>query len=255
MLTPALVLTVIAVAALVHHRLPWYPLATAVATLCTALPAVLVFEVSGMARTGFMPFTLFVLLAFCLVVCALAGLPFWLWRWHRGIRMAKVPLPTGIPWTMFGGMLCGAASVVLPTLLARAQNDLIGTLLMALLILGYAGSLAASVGGTLFLAAAVIAGNPDPARTSPFRTGALLAAGVSAALVLATLVVPGEWAEAPRNRLLALQLNLALLLPAAAGWICGRRATARPPAPGGRRSKVLTADGTQSARAEEAEHK
>lgn len=248
MLMPALLLTVLAVAALVHRRLPRYPLATGVAAFCTTLPGLLVFEVGGAARTEFMPFTLFVLAAWCLALSALAGLPFFLWRWHRGISMPVVVLPRGIPWTMLGGMLCGTALTLLPALLARSHEDLAGTLLIVLIVPGVLGSILAGFSGTLFLAAAAIAsGAPHPAGLASFRSGALLAAGIGACLVLAAWLAPEDWHAGPVNRLMALHLNLALLLPAAAGWICGQRAgrasatTAAPTNPRGR-SKVATTD-------------
>jgi hypothetical protein len=222
-----LCLAIIVAAALLGHRLiAYFPLAWAVAAVSSAVPALLVFEISGAARTGFMPMTAFALLVVSALASALLGLPFAVWRWYRKLPMDAVALPAGMPWAMLGGMLCAALALVLPVLLWRGMGSVAETLVFGSFSVGFLGTILSAFAGTLFLTAAALAGgSPETLHRRQFQLGVVLAAAITVPMLLAPLLL-ASW---PPNAIMALELNLAFWIAGLGGLAYGRRSARETP--------------------------
>jgi hypothetical protein len=213
---------VVGIALALHRRIAHFGQACLVAGACATLPGLLALDLAGAVKTGFMPFTLFVLFVFGLAGSAIVGLPFYMQRRRRGQAMQPIAVPRDISWAMIAGML---AVGMLAILVAGLLEALDTSRLMALVIgLCIGGPLAGAFGGTLFLGGAALAGHGKSlTRRQQFITGASLAAGFALLVPLPLLYVPAAWNQPPHGLTLALELNLVFFMPLLAGIAYGRR--------------------------------
>jgi hypothetical protein len=126
-------------------------------------------------------------------------------------------------WAMLAGMLAGASVPLLPAIAWTRGMDPLETLIFAAIVLGIVGTLVAAFAGTLFLKAAALGGHhPVRHRRQDFRLGAALGFTVALPMVVIPFLLPEEWKARSANVVIALELNLALLLPAIIGFLWGR---------------------------------
>ena len=231
--TILMVVFITGIALFVHSRIPAYRLACCVAGLVSIVPALLVFQLAGMASLQFMPFGLFVLSTNGMLICALAGLPALYLRRRAGIPAMRVQLPWRIAPAMLGGMICAMAAVRALDMLVHAGSTYagLGGLEYLTLVL-FRDIPCASIAALVFLQARALGGGtPVTGNRGLFMQGLMLAMLIALPLTLAPYLFPQEWPRDGGDFRFAVQANLVLMLPFLAGmlwsWI-DRRPPQRP---------------------------
>lgn len=219
--TILMVVFITGIALFVHSRIPAYRLACCVAGLVSIVPALLLFQLAGMASLQFMPFGLFVLSTNGMLICALAGLPALYFRRRAGIPAMRVQLPWRIAPAMLGGMIAAMAVVRALDMLAGQDSTYSSANGLDYLTWVLFGDIPrASIAALVYLQAQVLSGGtPATGNRGLFLQGLVLATLIALPLTLAPYLFPQEWPRDGGDFRFAVQANLVLMMPVLAGML------------------------------------